>query len=45
MAQIFAMNACHAWGEGLEIADANYADRDYLAEIDRIVTARRSLTT
>jgi hypothetical protein len=40
LAQIFALNACHAWGEGLEIADANYQDRDYLEELSRIVAAR-----
>ena len=44
LAQIFAMNACNAWANGLEPAGANYEDLDYLAEVQRI-TAAKPLTT
>ena len=43
LAQVFALNACHAWGEGLDIAGPNYEDQDRHAELARIVAAK-SLT-
>jgi len=40
LAQIFALNACHAWGEGLTPAGPSYEDQDMLAELERIMAAK-----
>ncbi len=39
LAQIFALNACHAWGEGLEPAGENYEDKDMISELQRRMAA------
>lgn len=28
LAEVFALNACHAWGQGMEPAAETYEDRD-----------------
>ncbi len=43
MVQILALNACHAWGEGLDVAGPTYEDQDMIDELTRRVEAR-SLT-
>ena len=40
LCQIFALNACHAWGEGLDLADANYEDMEMHEELARIMAAK-----
>jgi hypothetical protein len=40
LAQIFALNACHAWGEGLSPAGATYEDQDLHEALDRIMTEK-----
>lgn len=31
IAEVFAVNACHAWGQGMEPAAETYQDRDLIA--------------
>lgn len=46
LCQIFALNACHAWGEGLEVAGPTYEDQEMQHELARIIAARgQPLTT
>jgi hypothetical protein len=40
LSQIFALNACHAWGEGLSVVGENYEDQEMQAALARIVAAR-----
>lgn len=40
LVQIFALNACHAWGEGLSVAGVSYEDQDMHAALARIVAAK-----
>ena len=40
LCQIFALNACHAWGEGLSPAGPTYEDQDMLDELDRIMAEK-----
>lgn len=41
LAQLFALNACHAWGQGLEVTGMNYEDQDLHTELARMMEARR----
>lgn len=34
------MNACSAWGEGLDVAGMSYEDKDRHEELARIVAAK-----
>lgn len=40
IAQVFALNGVHAWGQGLEPSGENYEDRDMNAELARIIAKR-----
>ena len=40
LAQLFALNACHASGEGLEPAGENYEDQDMIREVQRIMAGK-----
>ncbi|MCP5534381.1 MAG: hypothetical protein H7A48_14520 [Akkermansiaceae bacterium] len=40
LAQLFALSACHAWGQGLDVAGPNYEDLDMHAELDRIMAEK-----
>ena len=31
VAEVFALNACHAWGQGMEPAGETYEDRDLIS--------------
>lgn len=42
LAQVFALNACHAWGQGLEPSGPNYEDRDMIDALQAIVEAKRT---
>lgn len=34
------MNACNAWGQGLELAGPSYEDLDMLAALNRIMESK-----
>jgi len=40
LAQILALNACSAWGEGLEVAGVSYEAKDRQAELARIMATK-----
>jgi hypothetical protein len=42
LAQVFALNACHAWGDGLDVAGANYEEQDMHVALARILAARNA---
>jgi hypothetical protein len=44
VAQIYALNACHAWGEGLSVSGANYEDMSMLDELEKIMAAKAEKT-
>lgn len=36
LGQLFALSACHAWGQGMEPGNGGYEDRELEREIGRI---------